>query len=147
MGSPFIVQLPNRPGELGHLARALGMRGVNIQHICGSGAGDLACALLSTDDDDATSDVLRSMGMQYVHGDTLVAEVEDRPGATEDLLERLTDSGVHVKGHCITGRREGRAEVALAVDDEARARQVLGLPDVLEIVASGPAGAGEHRGS
>ncbi len=133
MGQPFIVQLANRPGELGHLTRALAARGIDIKYISGSGAGDLACAVLTTDDDGATADVLRSMGASFVTGSTLMVEIEDVPGALARLTTRLGEAGVNIEGFCIVGHRNSRAEVALAVDDEVRAREVLGLPTVYPV--------------
>ncbi len=133
MGEPFIIQLANRPGELGHLTRALAARGIDINYISGSGAGDLSCALLTTDDDEATNEVLRSMGVSFVTGSTLIVEVPDRPGALADLAEKLGAEGVNIEGYCIIGRRAGMAEIAFSVDDEPKARQVLGLPPVYQL--------------
>ncbi len=133
MGHPFVVQLPNRPGELAHLANALCARGVNIVQIAGSSAGDLACALLYTDNDKATNDVLRSMGYDFVAGSTLMVEIEDSPCALGDLTSKLAQAGVNVTGCCVIGRREGRAEWSLSVDNEDRARQALGLPAIARL--------------
>lgn len=133
MGQPFIVQLRNEPGELGHLTRALAARGIHIEHISGSGAGDLACALLSTSDDRETRDVLRSMGLPYVEGSTLIVEVEDKAGALARLSTKLGEAGVNIQGVCIIGHRDGMAEIAFSVDDEAKAREALGLPTVYSV--------------
>jgi hypothetical protein len=136
MGQPFVVQLPNTPGELAHLARGLCARGVNIVQIQGSTAGDLACALVYTDDDVATHAVLRSMGYQFVAGATLMVEIEDTPCALGDLTEKLAAGGVNIKGACVIGRREGFAEWSLSVDDDARARAILGLPEIHSLTGS-----------
>jgi hypothetical protein len=140
MGQPFVVQLPNRPGELAHLARGLCLRGINIIQIQGSAAGDLACALIYTDNDKATSEVLQSMGYSYVAGSTLMVEIEDTPCALADVTTKLAKAGVNLKGCCIVGRREGRADVSLSVDDEAKAREALGLPTLYDLSAVKPAG-------
>ena len=136
MGEPFIVQLANRPGELGHLARALGMRGISIMQIAGSSAGDVSCAMLTTDNDTQTSEVLHSMGLDFVTGSTLIVEVDDKPGGLGELTARLGDGGVNIRGFCIIGRRDCHAEVALAVDDEVKAREILGLPTVHMLAAA-----------
>jgi len=44
MSHQFLVQLPNKPGELSHLARALCARGVNIVQIHQTTAGGLTSA-------------------------------------------------------------------------------------------------------
>jgi hypothetical protein len=135
MAQPFVVQLPNRPGELAHLAKGLCARGVTISQIQGSSAGDLACALIYTDDDAATAEVLRSMGYAFVTGSTLIVEIEDTPCALGDLTAQLEHGGVVLKGCCIIGRREGCAEWSLSVDNEPLARQILGMPEVIPLVS------------
>lgn len=135
MAHPFVVQLDDHPGELAHLARALANRGVNIGHLTASGAGQQIdgacrqmCATLETSDDQATREVLRSMGYTFVEGDTLVIEVEDRPGVLADFSERLARAGINITGILVTGCRDGKCELQFSVDDERQARQVLGLP-------------------
>jgi hypothetical protein len=138
MGQPFVVQLPNRPGELAHLAKGLCARGVNLIQIQGSTAGDLACALIYTDDDKTTGEVLRSMGYTFVTGSTLIVEIEDTSCALGDLTTRLSSGGVTLTGCCIIGRREGLAEWSLSVDNEELAREVLGLPTIHKLVGAAP---------
>jgi hypothetical protein len=134
MSQPFVIQLENRPGELAHVTRALAMRGINIQTIAGTGAGDKMCALLTTDDDTMTREVLHSMGIPFVEGDTLYVEVADRPGGIAELTEKLSVAGVNITGVLMVGRRASSIQMALTVDDEARAREVLGLPQMHTLV-------------
>jgi hypothetical protein len=132
MSRHFVVQLENRPGELAHLARALAARGVDIQHIAGGGEGTSAFAFLSTDDEVATRDVLHSMGFSYIDGETLVVEVEDRPGGIAALAESLGAAGVNIRSVMLIGRARGKAEVAIAVDADAeRVRDILGREHVV----------------
>jgi hypothetical protein len=133
MGQPFVVQLPNRPGELAHLAKGLCARDINIMQIQGSTAGDLACALIYTDCQEDTAEVLRSMGYSFVVGATLLVEIEDSPCALGDLTEKLAHGGVNVAGFCKIGVREGFATWSLSTDDEDLARQILGMPTVYSL--------------
>ena len=133
MTRPFVVQLQNRPGELAHLARALAVRGIDIRHIAGGGAGCTYCAFLATDNDPTTREVLRSMGYNFVEGTTIVVEVEDRPGMLAELSEKLGAANVNIEGVLIVGRRGGLVEIAFAVDNEARAREALGSPSPLAV--------------
>jgi hypothetical protein len=121
----FVVQLDNRPGELAHLARALGARGVNITHISCAGTGPVACAFVTTGDEDVTRQVLHGLGHDYLEGETVVVDVLDRPGGLADVAERLAVAGVNILGTMIVGRREGVVEMAFAVDDGDKARSVL----------------------
>jgi hypothetical protein len=125
----FVVQMPNRPGELSHLTRALCARGVNLVQIQLSTAGDLACALIYTDCcDDDTADVLHSMGYQYVAGSSVNIQIEDSPCALGEVAHRLAQGGVNIKSCCVISRHGGRADWSLSVDNEVRAREMLGLP-------------------
>lgn len=126
MSRQFVVQLDNRPGELAHLARALGARGIDIRHIASVGAGPLGCAFLTTSDDLATREVLRGLGHDFIEGDPISVDVEDRPGGLADVLERLGAAGVNILGSMVVGRRSGVMQVILCVDDEARAHAALG---------------------
>jgi len=127
MGAQFIVQLENRPGALAGLARALGARGINISGLASGGAGDHGYAILTTDDDAATRGVLRGAGYPFVEGDTLIVEVEDRPGGLAAVAEKLAAAGVDIRGVLFVGRTDGTVETAFSVDDVARARAALGM--------------------
>ena len=125
MERQFVVQLDNRPGELAHLARALGARGVNITHISCAGTGPMACAFMTTADDDQTREVLRGLGTDFIEGSTLVVDVLDQPGGLADVAERFSRAGVNILGTLCVGRREGVMEMAFAVDDVVKARAAL----------------------
>jgi hypothetical protein len=132
MSRHFVVQLENRPGELAHLARALAARGIDIQHIAGGGEGVQAYAFLSTDDEVATRDVLHSMGFSYIDGETLVIEVEDKPGGIAAVAETLASAGVNIRSVMMIGRARGKAEIAISVDADAeRVREILGREHVV----------------
>ncbi|MGD0861534.1 MAG: ACT domain-containing protein [Candidatus Limnocylindrales bacterium] len=129
MSQQFVVQLPNRPGELAHLAKALCARGVNIVQVHQSTAGDLTCAEIFTDCcDDDTREVLHSMGYPFVAGSSLTVEIEDTPCAFGELSDRLSHAGVQLKGCCVLTRANGVATWALSVDKEDLARKILGVP-------------------
>ena len=137
MGQQFVVQLPNRPGELAHLAKALCARGVNIVQILQSTAGDLTCAQIYTDCcDDDTTDVLRGMGYPFVTGSSVKVEIEDTPCAFAEVSDLLTGAGVALKGCCVIDRTNGRATWALSVDKEEMAREVLGLPALNDLAGT-----------
>ena len=131
MARQFVVQLPNRPGELAHLARALAARGVNIEHVSCVGAGTVSCAFLTTGADDTTRRVLIGMGASFIEGETIVVDVEDRPGGLADACGLLGLAGVNILGMLIVGRRDGVVEMAFAVDDPVRARDALAATRVL----------------
>jgi len=133
MGRQFVIQLDNRPGELAHLARGLSARGIDIHHISCVGAGPLACAFMTSSDDDATRAVLHGLGHDFIEGATVLVDVEDRPGGLADVAEKLAAARVNIVGTLCVGRRAGYLEMAFAVDDEAKARQALGITDLVGV--------------
>jgi hypothetical protein len=129
MSQQFVVQLPNRPGELSHLAKALCARGVNIVQVHQTTAGNLTTAEIYTDCcDDDTKDVLRGMGYPFVAGSSLVVDIEDTPCAFGEVSGRLAHAGVNIAGCCVLSRAAGRATWAVSVDNEELACRVLGIP-------------------
>jgi len=125
MRRQFVIQLDNRPGELAHVARALGARGIDIEHISCAGAGTIACAFMTTGSDSETRDVLRGLGHDFIEGETIVVDVEDHPAGLADITEKFAKAGVTILGVLIVGRREGIVEMAFAVDDLEKAKSAI----------------------
>ena len=137
MGQPFLVEMPNRPGELAHLARALCSRGVGIDRIQSTRAGDMISARIETNCcEDDTRDVLRSMGYSFVVGSTVTITIEDSPCAFGDVSEQLAAAGVTVHDYSVLDRAGGMATWSLTVDNEGLARFVLGLPDTADLTVA-----------
>src|ERR1035437_3482916 len=115
MSQQFEIQLPNRPGELAHLAKALCARGIKIVQVHQTTAGDLTCAEIYTDCcDDDTTEVLRGMGYTFVMGSAVSVEIEDTPCAFGEVSDKLTRAGIHMKSCCVLGRANGMATWALS---------------------------------
>lgn len=128
MAQQFIVQLPNHPGALADLSEALADRGVDLRAIGGGGIGDLGHVILTTADDDTTREVLNDGGYTYHEGESLLTEVDDRPGGMAAVARRLADAGINIQGHLFVGRWGDRAMFAFVVDDPEKARPVLEGP-------------------
>jgi hypothetical protein len=125
MAQQFIVQLTNRPGALASLAEALAARGVDLRAIGGGGIGDQGHIILTTADDDAARAVLTEGGYTFIEGESILTEVDDRPGGMARLSRALADAGVNVYGHLFLGRWGDRAMFAFVVDDAEKARPIL----------------------
>jgi len=125
MAQQFIVQLTNRPGALASLAEALAARGVDLRAIGGGGIGDAGHIILTTADDDTARAVLTEGGYTFIEGESLLTEVDDRPGGMARLSRALADAGVNVYGHLFLGRWGDRAMFAFVVDDPEKARPIL----------------------
>ena len=125
MAQQFIVQLENHPGALAALAEALAAQGVDLRAIGGGGIGELGHIILTTADDDGTRAVLQAGGYRFIEGESLLTEVDDRPGGMARVARALADAGVNVYGHLFLGRWGDRAMFAFVVDDAEKARPIL----------------------
>jgi hypothetical protein len=125
MANQFVVQLKNEPGGMATLAEALAARGVDLRAIGGGRIGETGHVIMTTADDDATKAVLEEGGYVFIEGESILAEVDDRPGGMAALSRQLADAGVNIYGHLFLGRWGDRAMFAFVVDDPDRARPIL----------------------
>ena len=129
MARQFVVQLENHPGELAHLAHAFAARGLDLHHVACVGAGPLQCMFVTTSDDDAARRVLLGLGRLFIEGEPILVEVEDHPGGRAAVTDKLAGAGINICGMLPVGRRGSVVEMAFCVDDDKRAREVLGLDE------------------
>jgi hypothetical protein len=125
MANQFVVQLKNEPGSMATLAEALAARGVDLRAIGGGGIGDAGHVIMTTADDATTKQVLEEGGYTFIEGESILAEVDDRPGGMAALSRQLADAGVNIYGHLFLGRWGDRAMFAFVVDDPEKARPIL----------------------
>jgi hypothetical protein len=125
MPKQFVVQVTNKPGQLADLAEQMAARGVDLRAIGGGGLGETGHMIMTTADDDTTREVLEAGGWTFIEGESLLAEVDDRPGGMAKIARELSDAGVNVLGHLFLGRWSDRATFAFVVDDPEKARPIL----------------------
>jgi hypothetical protein len=125
MPKQFVVQVDNKPGEMARLAEQLAARGVDLRAIGGGGLGETGHFIMTTADDDTARKVLEDGGWTFLEGESLLAEVDDRPGGMARLARELSDAGLNVLGHLFIGRWSDRATFAFVVDDPEKARPIL----------------------
>ena len=125
MANQFVVQLNNEPGAMASLAEALAARGVDLRAIGGGGIGDSGHVIMTTADDATTKQILDEGGYTYIEGESILAEVDDRPGGMAALSRQLADAGVNIYGHLFLGRWGDRAMFAFVVDKPDVARPIL----------------------
>ena len=125
MANQFVVQLKNEPGSMANLAETLAARGVDLRAIGGGGIGDSGHVIMTTADDETTKAVLDEGGYTYIEGESILTEVDDRPGGMAILSRQLADAGINIYGHLFLGRWGDRAMFAFVVDDPDKARPIL----------------------
>ncbi len=125
MPRQFVVQVPNKPGQMALLAEQMAAAGVDLRAIGGGGLGDFGHFIMTTADDDGARRVLETGGWTFLEGESLLTEVEDRPGGLAAIARELADNNVNVLGHLFLGRWSDRATFAFVVDDPEKARPIL----------------------
>jgi hypothetical protein len=129
MANQFVVQLKNEPGALAVLSEGLAARGIDVRAIGGGGLGDVGHVIMTTVDDDGTRAYLESESYTFVEGESILAEVEDRPGGMARIARELSDAGVNIRGHLFLGRWGDRAMMGFVVDNPDVARPILERKD------------------
>ncbi len=107
------------------LAEAIAARGIDLRAIGGGSIGDSGHVIMTTADDESTKAVLDERGYVYIEGESILAEVDDRPGGMARLARALADANVNIYGHLFLGRWGDSATFAFVVDDEEAARPIL----------------------
>lgn len=125
MANQFVVQLQNTPGAMAILAEELAAAGVDLRAIGGGSIGDSGHVIMTTADDDGTKRVLDQGGYTYVEGESIIAEVDDKPGGMARTARALADAGVNILGHLFLGRWGDRAMFAFVVDQPDIAKPIL----------------------
>lgn len=125
MANQFVVQLDNVPGALAELAEQLARAGVDLRAIGGGGLGEIGHVIFKSADDDTTRAILERGGYQFIEGESLLVEVDDRPGGMARVARRLADAGVNIYGHLFIGRWGDQAQFSFVVSDAEAARQAL----------------------
>jgi len=125
MAKQFVVQLKNEPGAMASLAEALAARGVDLRAIGGGSMGDSGHVIMTTADDETARAVLEDGGYVYIEGESILAEVDDKPGGMARLARALADAGVNIEGHLFLGRWGDRAMFTFVVDKPDVARPIL----------------------
>ena len=125
MANQFVVQLKNEPGSMATLAETLAARGVDLRAIGGGGLGNSGHVIMTTADDATTKQVLDEGGYTYVEGESIIAEVDDKPGGMARIARQLADADVNIHGHLFLGRWGDRAMFAFVVDRPDVAKPIL----------------------
>jgi len=120
------VVVHNRPGLLAEITELLASKGLSITSISADSLGSQGVLHVGLEQVDEALAVLASAGYNAVSEDVLLARIEDRPGALAQLSRRLMEADLDIRGLNMVQRNDGWAVVAVATNDNARARTVLG---------------------
>ena len=119
------IRLPNSPGALAEVCRALADEHVDILALSVESSGQLR---LLVDNPLHAASTLRERHHQVVEHDVLVTTAPNMPGGLAAILRLVSDAGVNVE-HAYAGASGGAptATIVLATADALRAAAATGL--------------------
>jgi len=120
------LSLPNRPGALAGVARALAKERINLAAISVDSAAGKGHVRLIVNDPDRATALLRSGGYDVEVREMIAVRLEDRAGSFLRVLETLARERINIQSVAILVAREGnQVLVALSTNDSSRARKIL----------------------
>jgi len=119
------LRLPNSPGALGGVCRALSDDRVNVVAMALESGGQLR---LVVDNPVRARGVLAERHHQIAERDVLFIPISNAPGSLWPVLRLLADAGVNVEyAYAAASESSARAAVVLGVDDARRASTAAGV--------------------
>jgi len=132
------LRVPNRPGELAHVARILAEDGINVAAISVDSTGRTGHVRMIVSRPEEALGLLTAAGFTVESHELITVRLTDESGSFLRILELLSGAGVNVQSVAILVQREGaHSLVALATKDVAKARKVLERAGVLSASAEG----------
>ena len=122
----FNVSLTDKPGELAQVASAVGDEGINILGCVGMGRSTASVTMV-TDDEEATKEVLKSMGRDFEVNELILTSLPNEPGALAGMATKLSDADVNIKSFYIMKMELDVADVAMTTDNPSKTKEILGI--------------------
>ena len=122
----FNVSLTDKPGELAEVASAVGDQGNNILGCVGMGRSTASVTMV-TDDEEATTRVLKEMGRDFDVNELILTTLSNKPGALAEMATKLSDEGINIISFYIMKMEMDAADVALTTDNPSKTKEILGI--------------------
>ena len=134
----FVIHLENDKDALQLLARigrTLGENNVDIVSMAGTSAFAVCTAVLFTDNEELTNQILRDLNIAFSTQTVLVAALPDEPGTFGNFAQLLFDQGIRVYSFYILRFTSTHAHYAFSVDeaDFEKAQAFLDASGFLQI--------------
>ena len=129
MAVELTIKLPNRAGQLGGLAGALGDAGISMRSIAATTGGGSGTVHIVVDDKDAAKARRAIKAKKYrISGDRKVVEVRlaHRAGELARTATRLGKGKVNIESAYMLGQSKKSTTLALGVKDARAANRALG---------------------
>ena len=122
----FNVSLAYKPGELAQVASAVGDQGINILGCVGMGRSTASVTMV-TDDEEATTRVLKEMGRDFDVNELILTTLSNKAGALAEMSTKLSDEGINIISFYIMKMEMDAADVALTTDNPSKTKEILGI--------------------
>jgi hypothetical protein len=129
MSVELTIKLPNRTGQLGALAGALGDAGVSIKSIAATTGGGSGTVHIVVEDKDATKARRAIKAKKYrISGDRKVVELRlaNKPGTLARAAKRLGKARVNIESAYMLGQGKKSSTLGIGVKDARAAKKALG---------------------
>ena len=128
MTRQFEITIQNKIGALADISEALAKSRVNIKAISTEiKDASLGVIKLITDDEQAARKTLSMGDFEFDEYDVVPVKLIDRPGELARLARGLANLGVDIESVFVLHKENGFTEIAIKVNDLAKARKLLSL--------------------
>jgi hypothetical protein len=132
------LTLPNRPGTLAGVARALAKERINLAAITVDSTAGKGRVRLIVSDPDRAMGLLAAAGYDPEVREMLAVRLEDRAGSFLRVLEVLAREKINIQSVAILVARDGNQPlVAISSNDLGRARRLLQRAGFMSRAAEG----------
>jgi hypothetical protein len=119
----FTVTVENRPGAVAAIAKTLGNANVNILALLGTAQGTSGAVEIVVEDPRRAKKALDEAGLTYRESTVEEYELQNKPGALAQCLDKLAAKGVNLNSICATAAKGGKKAVLVyTVETEAKAK-------------------------
>jgi hypothetical protein len=129
MSVELTIKLPNRTGQLGALAGALGDAGISMRSIAATTGGGVGTVHIVVDDKDAAKARRAIKAKKYrISGDRKMVEIRlaNKPGTLARAANRLGKKKVNIESAYMLGATRKSTTLGLGVKDARAANRALG---------------------
>ena len=125
----FIVDLKHTPGELAKATEAVARKGVNITAFAGVTCGGSGEVAWLTDDDVQARRALSEGGFHVKELEVVPVTFANSPGSLAKTARKLADAGINIEAALPITMTPDKVTLALATDQPAKARGILGITE------------------
>jgi hypothetical protein len=119
----FTVTVENRPGAVAEIAKTLGNAKVNILALLATAQGTSGAVELVVEDPRRAKKALDEAGLTYRETTAEECELQNKPGALAECLDKLAAKGVNLNSICATAAKGGKKAVLVyTLQAEAKAK-------------------------